>query len=156
MPGRRLTAKEASSALARLQEIDEDNTRWIHGIVRERGWPGASLVGEDGATAAWLLVQHADHDPGFQRECLELLEQSVEQGEASARDLAYLTDRVLRHEGRPQRYGTQFQFGPNGFEPQPLEDPERVNERRLAVGLGTLDEYRELMQRHYGGAAGRE
>jgi hypothetical protein len=29
--------------------------------VTEHGWPGRSLVGEDGAEHAWCLVQHAAH-----------------------------------------------------------------------------------------------
>ncbi|PYV16293.1 MAG: hypothetical protein DMG07_08125 [Acidobacteria bacterium] len=30
-------------------------------VVAGRGWPGTRLVGEQGAHAAWLLVQHATH-----------------------------------------------------------------------------------------------
>jgi hypothetical protein len=41
------------------------------------------LVGEDGAHAAWLLAQHADRDPAFQRRCLDLLTQAVAGREAS-------------------------------------------------------------------------
>ena len=54
-------------AATRVGEVDADNTAWLCGVVDHHGWPGASLVGEDGAQAAWLLVQHADQDPGFQR-----------------------------------------------------------------------------------------
>jgi hypothetical protein len=96
-------------------------------------------------------VQHSDHDPAFQRECLELLGEAVDAGEADASNLAYLTDRVLRAEGRPQRYGTQFGPGPDGgFEPQPLEDPDRVDERRASVGLGPLEEYARTIREVYG------
>ncbi len=34
-------------------------------IVARVGWPGRRMVGDDGASAAWLLVQHSDTDPGF-------------------------------------------------------------------------------------------
>lgn len=36
-------------------------------------------------------------------------------------------------------------------EAQPLEDPDRVDERRARVGLGPLAEYRERIRRHDGG-----
>jgi hypothetical protein len=75
--------------------------------VATHGWPGETLVGPAAAHAVWLLVQHAPHD--FQEECLPLLEDAVARGDASPRDLAYLTDRVLMFRGEPQVYGTQYQ-----------------------------------------------
>jgi hypothetical protein len=142
---------QARQAMARMRAVDEENTAWLRRLVHERGWPKRSEVGDEAARAAWLLVQHSDLDPAFQRECLELLDEAVQAGEASPRDLAYLTDRVLRAEGKPQRYGTQFAQGPDGrLEPQALEDPERVDERRASVGLGPLEDYARRMREAYG------
>lgn len=138
---------EAVTFLDELRTVDRDNTDWLKAVVRTRGWPARSQVGYWGADAAWLLAQHADHDPAFQRECLELLEKAVDHDEAPARHLAYLTDRVLRHDGRPQRYGTQFVHGPNGIETPPLEDPDNVDELRAAVGLEPLCMYLERSKR---------
>ncbi|WP_327037675.1 DUF6624 domain-containing protein [Micromonospora maris] len=126
------------------REVDADNTAWLRQVIDRYGWPRRSDVGPEAATAAWLLTQHADHDPDFQRRCLALLGQAVRDGEAKPAHLAYLTDRVLRAEGRPQRYGTQFWYGPDGtgpLQPQPIEDPEHVDERRHSLGLDTLAEY---------------
>lgn len=148
-PGEPFTGA-ALEAVERMRAVDAENTAWMRGVLHEAGWPGRSLVGHEAANMAWLLVQHADADPAFQRECLDLLGAAAEAGEASASDLAYLTDRVLRSEGRPQRYGTQFTQGPNGLEAQPIEDPEHVDERRASVGLGPLAEYARLMRREYG------
>jgi hypothetical protein len=68
-----------------MVSVDADNLAWLKDVVTEVGWPGRSMVGEDGAHAAWLLAQHADQDPAFQRGCLELLTQAVASGEASSR-----------------------------------------------------------------------
>jgi hypothetical protein len=57
-------------------------------VIEKHGWPGKSLVGADGAQAAWLLVQHADLDREFQRQCLPLLKEAAEKGEASKQNLA--------------------------------------------------------------------
>jgi hypothetical protein len=64
-------------------------------------------VGADGASAAWLLMQHAAADRAFLRECLDLMVAALESGEVSPSEVAYLTDRVLLAERQPQVYGTQ-------------------------------------------------
>jgi hypothetical protein len=108
-------------------------------------------VGEEGATAAWLFAQHADRHPDLQRKFLDLLRDAVAAGEATARHLAYLEDRVRVAQGRPQLYGTQFTqvVLQARYEPMPIEDPDYVDERRAAVGLGPLAEYAaEINSRH--------
>jgi hypothetical protein len=124
-----------------LKDVDQQNTRWLAALVEDRGWPGRSEVGEDGALAAWLLAQHADHDPAFQRRCLVLLAGAVDAGEADPAHQAYLTDRTRLREGRPQVYGTQVTADANGFRPQELAEPARVDERRASVGLPPLADY---------------
>lgn len=123
-----------------MREADGENLPWLKAVIAERGWPGASLVGPDGANAAWLLAQHADADPAFQRQCLELLTVAVEAGEATGRQLAYLTDRVLLAEGEQQEYGTQFVGRGGRWVPHNLRDPDGVDARRAAAGLGTIAE----------------
>jgi hypothetical protein len=135
--------------------VDRKHTARMHAIVDRHGWPGKALVGEDGATAAWLLVQHADQDRAFQRRCLPLLADAVRRGEASPKHLAYLTDRVAVGEGRPQTYGTQFTTNEAGeLVPQPIADEAHVDERRAAVGLGTLAAYRTTMETQASGRGG--
>jgi hypothetical protein len=134
-----------------LNAVDHANTARMKDIVAAHGFPGRRLVGEDGARAAWLLVQHADREVAFQRECLDQMESLADRGEVSQADLAYLTDRVLVNEGKPQRYGTQFHTVDGKLQPRPLEDPERVDELRKTVGLSTMKEYEELMTLKYGG-----
>jgi hypothetical protein len=136
---------------AKAKAVDEDNTRWLKGVVERRGWPGITLVGRDGATAAWLLVQHADADPKFQRRCLDLMAK-LPKGEVAQAHLAYLTDRVLLAEGKKQRYGTQCLLVDGKWRPRPIEDEANVDKRRAAVGLPPLAEYLKQMERQYGGA----
>lgn len=128
----------AAAQMARLMEMDSENTAWLATIIDKIGWPGRSLVGEDGAHAAWLIVQHADLNRPFQERCLALLRQAVARGEAAAVDLAHLTDRVLLANGRPQLYGTQTTVRDGRYEPAPIKDLKRVDARRAAIGLGPL------------------
>ncbi|MBI4140643.1 hypothetical protein HY485_02280 [Candidatus Woesearchaeota archaeon] len=122
--------------------VDERNLKRMKEIVEMHGWPTYNSVGEDGAFAAWLLVQHADRDPEFQKRCLDLLEQAVKANQADKASLAYLTDRVLVHEGKKQVYGTQFYVDKKGvYGPRPIKDQKHLDERRAAVGLEPFVEY---------------
>ena len=133
-----------------VASVDADNLRWLKNVVAEVGWPGRSMVGEEGAHAAWLLAQHADRDPAFQRRCLDLITEAARSGEASLAELAYLTDRVLLAEGQPQEYGTQMAGREEGWAPRRLRDPGTVDKRRAAMSLGPLSEYIARMAHEYG------
>ena len=50
-----------------LSAVDAVHTARLKAIVAAHGWPTVAQVGQDGADAAWLLAQHADKDPAFQR-----------------------------------------------------------------------------------------
>src|SRR3546814_2217898 len=68
--------------------VDVPNQERLAEIFDEHGWPGWSLVGEDGSTAAWAIVQHADLDLDFQRRGLAMPEAAGDAGDASPGDLA--------------------------------------------------------------------
>ncbi|HEX6521615.1 MAG TPA: DUF6624 domain-containing protein [Streptosporangiaceae bacterium] len=127
-----------------MAAADAENLPWLKQVIAEAGWPGASLVGQDGAFAAWLLAQHADVDPAFQRRCLDLLTAAVEAGEATRRQLAYLTDRVLLAEDHPQEYGTQVTSQDGEYVPRNLRDPDNVDSRRTSMDLEPLADYLRL------------
>lgn len=143
-PGRR-------AALDAMAAIDRDNTAWLRGILAEDGWPGVARVGPDGLRAAWLIVQHADADPGFQREALSAMERAAPADRPHPASLAMLTDRVLLAEGRPQRYGSQFETGEDGtMRLRPVEDAAGLDARRREVGLPPMADYRRMLSETYG------
>ncbi len=131
-------------------EVDARHLHRLKQIVEQHGWPGRSLVGEDGSHAAWLLVQHATQDPEFMDDCRRLMERAVKRGEASPKDYAFLVDRVRLQRGKPQLYGTQFIRDSRGrLLLQPLKDPEDVDERRLEMGMEPLAEYEAELRKFY-------
>lgn len=127
----------------RIIKIDELHLIRLIEIVENQGWAGESIVGSAGSHAFWLLVQHTP-DYHFQNRCLELLEIAVLNQEASPIHLAYLKDRVYMHAGKKQIYGTQVKGDLTFY---PIEDEEHVNERRMAIGLSTLEEYLEEIRK---------
>jgi len=92
------TGKRPDSALvARVWRVDAENTAWLRDVVARRGWLGRSMVGADGADAAFVLTQHADADTAFQARVLPLLAQAYRTGEA--------TGAVARAAHGPRRHG---------------------------------------------------
>lgn len=126
--------------------VDGENTAWLKAHVAAHGWIRISDHGEAASGAAWLLVQHADRDPDFQAEVLTLLEPLVAAEEASGGNYAYLYDRVAVGANRPQRYGSQGRCtAKNVWEPNELEEPDRVEALRAEVDIGSLAEYQAHM-----------
>jgi len=124
-----------------MEAVHRRHNARIRAILEARGWPGRSLVGEDGCRAAGFVVQHAILDLDLQRRGVALLTEAVAKREAEPFMLAMLTDRVLMQEGKAQIYGSQYIGAKEGgVEPWPIADPENVDERRRAVGLPSLAE----------------
>lgn len=133
----------------RLMQGDSARTARLREIVRRHGWPGRSLVGDDGAESAWLVLQHTNAVE-FQREMLPVLWRAAERGEMRRADVAMLEDRVLVREGRPQRYGNSFSLREGRLVPDPIDDLPGLERRRAGIGLPAMAEYVRVMGETYG------
>ncbi|MEO8612277.1 MAG: DUF6624 domain-containing protein [Chloroflexota bacterium] len=130
-----------------MAAVHHQNNARLWEIVREYGWPGRALVGEEGCEAAWKIAQHAVLDPALQAFCVSLLEKAVAEGDAPGQHWAMLTDRVLMEKGEPQIYGSIFVGGADGgLVPWTIADPDQVEARRQAVGLPPLAEHNRNLQ----------
>ena len=130
--------------LRTLIQKDSALSEHLMAIIDRFGFPTRSMVGPDGATSAMLIVQHAV--PSFQERVLAIT-RSVPSGELSPEALAMLEDRVLVHQGKPQRFGTQFTLGNDGvFRFAPTEDVAGLATRRELAGLPPLDLYVCMME----------
>lgn len=131
----------------RFYLMDWQNTRDLRALLKIHGWFKRSEWGPDPDSQAWLLVQHADQEPEFQKEVLRRLEKLHKVKETSGSNYAYLFDRIAASffdpsKRRPQRYGTQGVCQARGhWEPLQIEDLDHVDQRRAEVGLGPLREY---------------
>lgn len=125
-----------------MAEVHRENAERLCAIVDELGWPGRALVGKAAASAAWRIVQHAIGSPDFMRAMLPRLLEASSSGDVNPIEVAMLEDRIRVYEGKPQRYGTQYDWDPTLTEMAPMngvEDPASVDERRAAVGLPPLE-----------------
>lgn len=132
---------------AEMEALHIRNAEALESIIDKIGYPTLDKVGEAASDAAWLIIQHSISRPNFMRKCAQMLEKAVAEDEADPKQLAYLTDRIAVFEGRPQLYGTQFDWDENGeMSPSPFDDIKRVEERRIAVGLNSLAEQIEIIR----------
>ena len=124
----------------RMEAVHVRNAARLRELIAVHGWPAEDIAGEDGAKAAWFIVQHAIGEPDFQRQTLIRLQSCAAEGRVPGWHAAYLEDRIAIHEGRPQRFGTQWIDDSQDGRARPwqLTDPEHVNELRTSVGLGPL------------------
>ncbi len=124
----------------RMEAVHTRNAARLRELIAIHGWPGEDIAGKDGAEAAWLIVQHAVGEPDLQRSALRLMQACAAAQRIPAWHAAYLEDRIAMHEGRAQRYGSQWLDDPVDGRTRPwkLAEPEFVNQRRVEVGLGPL------------------
>ena len=129
----------------RVLRMDADNLAWLKQLVKNHGVPTVAQVGESGVHWTWLLVQHADDDLPFQSSVQAIFAQRQEAGELPADDLAKLTDRILLAAGKPQRFGTQFDWYSGQFKPKGIGNIADIDVNRQALGLMPLADYACMM-----------
>ena len=132
------------------ESVDRANTTRLKEIIREHGWPTKAEVGSPAATAAFLIVQHADHDLPFQKEYLTFVQEEFQKGQAPGDAVALLTDVIRITEGQRQLFGTQITIVDGKLVVHPIEDEAQVDQRRAALKLGTLAEYIARVKQAYG------
>jgi hypothetical protein len=140
-----------SATMASLAATDSANTAWLQSLVEQHGWPDRATVGDDGANAAFLLVQHADQDTAFQARVLPALEAAYRRGQAKGQHVALLTDRVAQARGEAQVYGTQATLRDGRMVAGLIRDSSGVDARRAAMGMPPLAEYLRVLDSIYVG-----
>ena len=118
------------------------NSDWLKAVLARIGWFDISRYGAEASQAAWLIVQHSDHDPAWQAQVLADLAPRVARGDMRRSYYAYLVDRVAVNAGRPQTYGTQGRCqGRGNLELRPVVDRDSLDRRRAEMGLDSIADY---------------
>ena len=124
-----------------INEKDSINLIEIRKILDERGWLGSDIIGDQGNSTLFLVIQHSDLKT--QEKYLPMMRVAVGKGNANASSLALLEDRVALRKGDRQIYGSQIgrDRETSKYYVLPLIDPDNVDKRRAQVGLGTIQDY---------------
>lgn len=124
-----------------ITEKDSLNLIVVKAILDKYGWLGADVVGEQGNSTLFLVIQHSDQET--QEKYLPMMRDAVKKGKARGSSLALLEDRVALGQGKRQIYGSQIGRDPETklYYVSPLEDPANVDKRRAEVGIEPLAQY---------------
>jgi hypothetical protein len=135
-----LHAEEISEA--ETQAMLRRNSDWLKAVLARIGWFDISRYDAEASQAAWLIVQHSDHDRAWQERVLADLGPRVARGDMQRNYYAYLVDRVAVGAGRPQTYGTQGRCqGPGNLQLFEVIDREGLDRRRAEMGLESIADY---------------
>lgn len=129
-----------------FNKLNEKHRNRLKEIIKDIGWPTIPKVGKRACDSAWLVAQHSDEDVEFQKECLKLIKKN--KNNVFGSQIGYLTDRILINEDKPQIYGTQLDRDEKGnLEPKNIEDKEKADKLRKELGMMTLDEYLDYVEK---------
>lgn len=136
-----LKSKEMKDHWKIINEKDSINLIKVKTILDKYGWLGVGVVGEQGNSTLFLVIQHSNQTT--QEKYLPMMREAVKNGKAQGSDLALLEDRVAIGQGKRQIFGSQIGRDPETkvYYVSPLEDPYNVDMRRAEVGLEPLASY---------------
>jgi hypothetical protein len=127
----------------RQSTLDSQNKAKVQQILKNHGWPSPKAVGENASEVVFLVLQHADQYPKWQKQQLPLVRQAVKKGKIDSADLAMFIDRVAVNNDQKQIYGTQI--GTHDRTGQhyvkPVKNPLTLEKRRKKMGLPPMDWY---------------
>ncbi len=133
-------SEQVQSTWSEIERLDKINLKRVTEILDSKGWLGPEQVGERASATLFLVIQHANTK--IWKKYLPMMRKAVQEKKASASNLALLEDRYLAFGlGKKQIYGSQLQTVDGITKLMPVEDPDRLDERRAAVGLQPIAEY---------------
>lgn len=132
-------SKQVKGLWKEIHLTDSINLIKVTAILDQYGWLGPDVVGNDGSSALFLVIQHSELN--VQEKYLPMMREAVKNGKAFGSSLALLEDRVALRQGKKQIYGSQIAMENNIYYVNALEDPDNVDKRRAEVGLGPIAEY---------------
>ena len=125
------------------------NKKRVESIYRKYGFLGFDKIGKDGSNHFWLLVQHSDKYPEFQKEVLSSMEKEVKNANTNPNNYALLYDRVQVNAGLKQLFGTQVTYEVEttgrAIPKIGLVDSANVDKLRKEYGLEPLKDYLNRM-----------
>jgi hypothetical protein len=142
---KKVERKEYSDSMANeFNLLCKKNTIVIKKYFNDYGYPGIKENGQDASIKFWVIAQHSDHDIDFQKKVLKAMKKELRKKNIDSRNYAYLFDRVMKNENKPQLYGTQMIWDSLGKHSlYRIKCPKKLNIRREKMGLEIVESYVE-------------
>ena len=144
---------ELIDSLIRVNDIvernDAKNIKVVDKILKS-GLPQG--LSEESYKTIWIVIDHTSLEK--QEQYLPLVEQMATEGYVGVDEYAILYDRVAMGQNRHQRYGSQLVQFDNAEAMQlyvwPIEDVEKLDSLRSAVGLSLFYHYLKAIEETMG------
>ena len=130
------------------ESVDKPNTRRLEEIVRKVGVPDVKMVGADGMDAFYLVLQHSQ-SVALKKKSLKGIKRAFKAKELRPMDYANFTDRLLVNLGKPQVYGSNFDFKDGKLVMSRTKDVGNLDVRRKKLGLPPIAEYARVLKEMY-------
>lgn len=126
-----------------MEKVHIANAKILMKLIDKMSFPVLSNAGSEGVRSSWLIIHHSISFPHFMKDGLIQMRLAAAEKDYPLDLLAYTEDRVAYFEGRPQLYGTSFDWIDGELKPTPIEDPEKLEVRRRSLGLPPFKSVRE-------------
>ena len=110
----------------------------ISNIILKYGYPGKTLAGKDYAIVFSIISLS---NKTYKEKHYDVIIDAANKGELDWIDVAFFVDKVKVAKKEKQVYGTQYKIDETlkKIFHYPIEDPDKLNERRKQVGLDEMD-----------------
>lgn len=116
-----------------MEKLHKENAQYLKSIIERMGFPTISKVGQEASDAAWLIIQHSISDPELMKSSYQLMLEN--QADINLKHFAYLFDRIQFFQGKPQKFGTQYNSDGSIY---PVINKDELNELRKKYDLPEL------------------
>lgn len=142
-------ADEQIKCYAKISEkVDKPNSERLKEIYEKNGFPTFKTVGKEGVEAFMLILQHTP-DENLRQKMLNPIEKAFKRKEISSNEYTNYVDRLLVHQGKPQIYGSNFDFKDGKLMMSEVKNLKNLNKIRRKAGLPTIEEYAEILKNAY-------
>lgn len=119
---------------------DSLNLIEVEKIIKTHGYPGKSLVSTDFNEVVLWVIHHAESNE-IQDKYLSILYEAAVKKELNVEAFKLFLDTIHLNKFGTQLYGTQSQYNKKtrSYEPSPIEQPEKFEERFANLEAGVID-----------------
>lgn len=134
----KLTGRKSlvTNALWKLKEkTNKELLNELDRLIKKNGYPKCSE--KMPCAAAFLIIQHADLET--QERYIDEIKTMCQNNNIPCSHYAMMQDRINLRKGKPQIFGTQYEYNKKGdLVLYKLFEPDKLNDRRLDIGLKAL------------------
>lgn len=140
--------KKPEALIKRMREFRDKNTARLCAIVKQYGWPTASLVGQDGVDAAFYVLRNGSTG-SLKVDLIPAIVAAVTRGDISRPEFGGFVDRLRLEAGLKQLFGTQATIRDGLLVLFPIEAERDVDARRKQYELPPLADYLQFLEAKY-------